>query len=554
MSDSYQKVQSPTQEELDDVARVDRVEVIEEAKSDEVRGWFVYDWSNGPFFYSALNFIPLMITAQLRDLGKIQFCDTFHNGNCMNNEWAEDYENDGVCSKPKFDNATMCLANEGTWEADLNHEAATVHWWGVPIGYASFTQYCLAFSVFMQLLVFVSLGSFADYGGNRKKMFILVNSLGVSACALIALNSGVTTFWWSGILYITAIVCMSFSVVFYNAYLPLLAGARKKTLDAQRNGSTSEEVQLIAKEMTHEMSIKGLAAGFSGQLLFLMANVAILIMVTKDRYLNSRISILAAAVWVLIFSSYTFTKLKKRPGPPLPEGQSYFNHSVQAAKRTTKSLRKLRQLGLFLFAYFIFSDGTSTIATSAPIFAQEELRMSVSEIGISLVLVSIAAVIGCYGYQQLHNRFNVAPKTILIINLVQMGLIPVYSMVAMTTKYEFYGAILVFGINTGSRQAFTRSIFANFVPHGREAEYFSFYEIADKGTAWLGPLMIGVINQATDSYRSAFSAVLVFFVIGIFILCFVDTNKAQEQKRAFDEEANPRLSIVDVEGNKLEKL
>ena len=36
---------------------------------------------------------------------------------------------------------------------------------------------------------------------------------------------------------------------------------------------------------------------------------------------------------------------------------------------------------------------------------------------------------------------------------------------------------------------------------GKEAEYFGFYEISDRGTSWLGPLAFGLTYQLTGSYR-----------------------------------------------------
>lgn len=91
------------------------------------------------------------------------------------------------------------------------------------------------------------MGSFADYGANRKQMFMLVNSIGVAACLLIFANASIELFWWSGVLFVVSMVSFCFSMVFYNAYLPILAAARTKTLHAQQNGASKEE----AKEMTN---------------------------------------------------------------------------------------------------------------------------------------------------------------------------------------------------------------------------------------------------------------------------------------------------------------
>lgn len=263
------------------------------------------------------------------------------------------------------------------------------------------------------------------------------------------------------------------------------------------------------------MSLRGLALGFVGQLLFLIANFAILASVSDEGYLNSRTVIAAAGIWVLVFSLYTFVKLKKRPGPSLPEGESYCQHSAKVSIRTAKSLGTLTEIQMFLIVFFVFSDGMGTITGSALIFAQEELRMNSPEVVLSLILASLTSVFSCFLFKFIHDKIPFAAKNILIIKLVLMALLPVYSMVFLTTKFEYFGAIAVFGMNNGSQPAFTRSIYANIIPQGREAEYFSFYELFDKGSAWLGPLMVGIISQATGSIRNAFSAIVVFSIIGI---------------------------------------
>lgn len=525
---------------LDSVGHV----IPEVAEAREVRGWYAYDWSNGAYFYSAMNFIPLMITSQLRELAKEQYCDTMFGGACQNNEWAADFEKEGICSDLSLDTAAACNAADGDWEANLRKNATNVDFFGMPMGYASFTQYCLTVSVLIQLFVFVTMGSFADYGSNRKSMFIAANSIGITSCGLIFFNADKSLYWLSGVFFIIAIVCFSFAVVFYNAYLPLLASATPTMVKAKEDGANKDELLALNKSTTHEMSIRGLAAGFSGQLLFLIMNLVLLKTVTSKNYLNTRLSILAAAVWVFVFSSYTFWVIKARPGPALPAGESYVKHSVQSAWRTLKSFGKLTELGKFLVAYFIFSDGTSTLAQAAPVFAQEELSMTMFEIAIGLVLVSICAVLGCFFFMHLHDHRGYSSKTLLTTNLVLMGLIPIYGQLFMREKWEFYLGVMVFGLNTGSQQAFTRSIYASFIPFGREAEYFSFYEISDKGTAWLGPLAVGLVFQSTGSYRTAFFALIFFFVLGVFALSFFDPKRAEQQKKDFDDKDTAKLFIT----------
>jgi UMF1 family MFS transporter len=82
------------------------------------------------------------------------------------------------------------------------------------------------------------------------------------------------------------------------------------------------------------------------------------------------------------------------------------------------------------------------------------------------------------------------------------------------------------GLVLGGSQALSRSLFSQLIPKGKEAEYFGFYEISDKGTSWIGPLLFTLIFQATSSYRYGIVSVLIPFVVGMVLLFFVPMRKA----------------------------
>ncbi len=64
------------------------------------------------------------------------------------------------------------------------------------------------------------------------------------------------------------------------------------------------------------------------------------------------------------------------------------------------------------------------------------------------------------------------------------------------------------------------------IPLGREAEYFGFYALADKGMSWSGPLVFGIVYQTTHHYRTSIFALLAFFIIGFVILLTVPVRRA----------------------------
>jgi UMF1 family MFS transporter len=63
------------------------------------------------------------------------------------------------------------------------------------------------------------------------------------------------------------------------------------------------------------------------------------------------------------------------------------------------------------------------------------------------------------------------------------------------------------------------------IPKGREAEYFSLYEISDKGTSWISPLVFGLALELTGNYRLAILSLIVFFVGGLVVLLKVNIEQ-----------------------------
>jgi UMF1 family MFS transporter len=74
----------------------------------------------------------------------------------------------------------------------------------------------------------------------------------------------------------------------------------------------------------------------------------------------------------------------------------------------------------------------------------------------------------------------------------------------------------------GGTQALSRSFFSLLIPRGREGEYFSLYQMFERGTSWLGTVMFSLIYQLTGSYRPSIVALVVFFVLGAFFLLRLD--------------------------------
>jgi UMF1 family MFS transporter len=97
------------------------------------------------------------------------------------------------------------------------------------------------------------------------------------------------------------------------------------------------------------------------------------------------------------------------------------------------------------------------------------------------------------------------------------------------TQFMILGAIIALVL--GGSQAISRSLFAQMIPKNKEAEFFSIYEISERGTSWLGTLVFGLAVTLFGNLRIAILALIIFFVVGLLVLPFVNTKQAIEDAK-----------------------
>jgi UMF1 family MFS transporter len=230
-------------------------------------------------------------------------------------------------------------------------------------------------------------------------------------------------------------------------------------------------------------------------------------------------------VWWAAFTTLPLRRLQNRPadagehrGPVLTDG-------FKQLGRTLKGLKAYPLTLFFLIAFLVYNDGIQTVITQASVYADKQLGLDQQTQLITILMVQFLAFGGAMLLGWLAKRIG-AWKTVLIslvlwtIVLIAAYFLPAHNPLA----FMLLGAAL--GMVLGGSQALSRSLFSQLIPHGKEGEYFGLYEISDKGTSWLGPLLFGVTYQATGRYDIAIISLIVFFVIGFFALLAIPMRKA----------------------------
>ncbi len=391
---------------------------------------------------------------------------------------------------------------------------ATVPFLGIPIAPDSFLPYCISFSVGMQVLFLPILGAIADYSHLRKRMMQVFATLG-ALCTLAMFFVTEPTWWLGGVLFVLANLAFGAAMVFYNAYLPDIASEEK------RDGVSSY----------------GWAMGYLGGGLLLFLNL-ILFQFSDSLGISGglavRINLASAGVWWLGWSFLTWTRLQPRHAArALPAGENYLSIGFKQLSQTLKEGYKYPHTLRFLLAYLIYNDGIQTVIGVASVFAAAPLLQGGLEIEQStLIMIILMIQFAAFGGALLWGRLagRIGAKNALVVSLGIWSAVVIYAFVGLhgdtrVTEFWILGACIA--LVMGGSQAISRSLFAQMIPPGKEAEFFSIYEVSERGTSWIGPLIFGLVNQWFSNLRLAILSLIFFFVVGsLLLLFFVDVPRA----------------------------
>jgi UMF1 family MFS transporter len=415
----------------------------------------------------------------------------------------------------------------GPYVASLAAKAASLspdkmaHFLGIPVAADSFFPYCISISVLGQVFFLPIMGAIADYSHRRKQMMQLFATIGAIATILMFFITA--PLWWlGGVLFIIANLAFGASIIFYNSYLPDIA----------------------SEDQRDRVSSYGWAMGYLGDGLLLILNLILYLLGPKigiPKELAIRVNLASAGVWWLTFSFFTWTRLQARQATKqLPKGETYARVGFKQLWSTIKEMKNFPETLKFLLAYFLYNDGIQTVIAISSTFAAAPLirggvGMDQSTLIIVILMIQFMAFAGALLWGRLAGW--VGAKRSIIISLVIWAGVTIYAYFGLkgpSRVLEFFVLGACIAIVLGGSQAISRSLYAQIIPTGKQAEYYSFYEISDKGTSWFGPLLFGLVNQLTGSLRPAILSLIFFFIVGLIILPFVNVKKAMQDVKAFE--------------------
>ncbi len=354
------------------------------------------------------------------------------------------------------------------------------------------------------------LGAVADRGGARRRYLAISTFICVTATALLTF---VTPTQEGAVLlaltiFVVANVAFEMGMVFYNSFLPALAPSAK-----------------IGRISGYGWGL-GYAGGLICLVLALFGFVGLLgreplLPLRMTEHFNVRATNLLVAAWFLVFSVPMLLLVRDEQRKAARAG---IKEAIQGLRRTFQEITRYTEMMKFLLARLVYNDGLITVFAFGGVYAAGTFGMEFGEVIVFGIALNVAAGIGALTFGFMDDR--VGGKTTILVSLVALTISTTIAVLAPTKAWLWIGGMGI-GIFVGPNQAASRSLMARFVPARHQSEFFGFFAFSGKATAFLGPLLLGIL-AGTFGQRAGMSTVLLFFVIGAALLLTVNERRGIE--------------------------
>lgn len=443
----------------------------------EQRGWVWYDWANSVFPTSVVTvFGSNYLVAVAADAAR---ANTALNGN------------------------NPCVGADGQ-DSNLINCQIDVLGWNIQAG--SMWGYLLSLAAIVHVLVVPLVGAISDRTQNKRRILGVFAFGGAIATAALGLVSDGN--WGLGVLFfVLGNLGYGTSVVVYYAFIPEIASPDERD----------------------RLSTRGWAFGYLGGGVALLVQLMLYLFHESLGLAEStavRLIFVISAVWWAGFAIIPLRALRTHQRPHGTErGAGLLVAGFKELGQTLKAARAYPLTLAFLGTYLIYTDGISTVANVSAQYGREELKFDEDVLIVTILIVQFIAFFGGLLHGWLAHRLG-TKRTIMISLTVWVLVIGAAYFVEAGQQLQFYGLAVGIGLVLGGTNALSRSLFSQLVPRGREAQYFSIYQIGERVGEIAGPAIFAGVAGATGSFRPAIISMVIFFFVGLVLLYFLPVRKA----------------------------
>ena len=403
-------------------------------------------------------------------------------------------------------------------EASAKAGAQTIWSWGQAV------------SGFFVAVFGILAGAYADSTG-RRMPWLWAASVIFVICAwmLWYMVPDGSAIWSSLIIFSVAFVAAELALVFTNAVLPSLGGQRE----------------------VGKISGNGAALGYTGGILSLFIMLFFFFddggktfigldpgfgLLDPEKREGTRAVGPLIAIWFVIFMVPYFIWVKEDKNP---NRQGGFSQSMKELKASLLGMLKRPSLFSFMGAQMFYRDALNGLYAFGGVYAVLVLDWGLTQLGIFGILGGISAALVTWISGKYDRRLG--PKPVIYFHV--WVLIFVSFCIIGMSRTSFYGITLLDGSNLpdiifyvcgaaiggsgGGVYAASRSMMVRHTNKARPTEAFGLFALAGKATAFLAPLLIGIFTYLLNDARLGFSPVIGLFILGVFLLRWVDPDGDQ---------------------------
>ena len=375
------------------------------------------------------------------------------------------------------------------------------------------------------------LGAIADASGRRKPWIAAFG-------ALLVIGSGLMWFGKPGdvgvippllLAYAIATVGVEFATVFNNAMMPTLVPPDR----IGRLSGTGWATGYVGGILSLILVLGFLAASpDTGRTLFGFMPLFGLDPVTHQ---GDRITGPLTGIWFIIFVLPMFLLTPDYPAKR-PVGEA-LREGLTDLRQTLAELPKRKSLAAFLLANMIYTDGLVSLFAFGGIYAAGTFGWNTIQIGTFGILLAIAGTFGAWLGGKLDDslgpkRVIAGSMLILLFSIAAILLVdkdsilffkvappaPGGALFASSAERAYLLLGCLIGAAGGPLQAASRTLLIRLAPQDRIAQYFGLFALTGKVTSFIGPLLIGVITEVSESQKAGMAVLVLFFVAGLALL------------------------------------
>jgi 1-acyl-sn-glycerol-3-phosphate acyltransferase len=207
-------------------------------------------------------------------------------------------------------------------------------------------------------------------------------------------------------------------------------------------------------------------------------------------------------------------------------------------------LRDLPQLRRTLIGVIVLGDAIGAVVSLSSTVLAHEVHATTRTLLLMVLLVQVLAAPCAIVTGRLAGRFGTKP--VLLGCLAGWVAVMVAATTSLHTTSDVWAMACGLAAVLGGSQTLARSLVSQLTPAGSAGAVFSLTQLAERGTAWMGPTLFAVVVGTTGSYRGALASLLVLFAVAFLVLRGVDTTVGN----AYDADAvyaARRLALPDAQ-------